>query len=390
MESLCGRGGAEILVCFSVFLKQPLGCFFQSDRSCTRTLFLFFFVENDIIETDERNEKGGIPLANKETIQEIVLVIIGNLVLALGVTVFILPNDVLTGGLTGIAVALEPVIHVEPTLVINVMTVALFFVGWLFLGRRFALKTLVSTICYPLFLSLLAWVVDTQFPENYFIMDRYLATIYGGILMGCGVGLIFRCGASSGGMDIPPLVLHKFTHIPLATLVLITDTLTVLLGVATYGFQAALVGIISVFLSSVAIDKMLTLGAACAPGQTAVNYERLRNGVLHHIAKLVWVKLAHSTQPCQAAGLAAVGRNVRDEHGRLPAQRRDLPGRQPVGRIAADIGMIQPLFYGQVQNHRSKFTSPRIPPQQPDRMHEGPGEGKGSVLMFHDDLVFTL
>ena len=200
-------------------------------------------------------------MANKETIQEIVLVIIGNLVLALGVTGFILPNDVLTGGLTGIAVALEPVIHVEPTLVINVMTVALFFVGWLFLGKRFALKTLVSTICYPLFLSLLAWVVDTQFPENYFIMDRYLATIYGGILMGCGVGLIFRCGASSGGMDIPPLVLHKFTHIPLATLVLITDTLTVLLGVATYGFQAALVGIISVFLSSVAIDKMLTLGA---------------------------------------------------------------------------------------------------------------------------------
>ena len=109
MESLCGRGGAEILVCFSVFLKQPLGCFFQSDPSCTRTLFLFFFVENDIIETDERNEKGGIPLANKETIQEIVLVIIGNLVLALGVTVFILPNDVLTGGLTGIAVAPAPV-----------------------------------------------------------------------------------------------------------------------------------------------------------------------------------------------------------------------------------------------------------------------------------------
>ena len=128
--------------------------------------------------------------------------------------------------------------------------------------------------------------------------------------------------------------------------------------------------------------------AVCAPGQTAVNYERLRNGVLHHIAKLVWVKLAHSTQPCQVAGLAAVGRNVRDEHGRLPAQRRDLPGRQPVGRIAADIGMIQPLFYGQVQNHRSKFTSPRIPPQQPDRMREGPGEGKGSVLMFHGDSIY--
>ena len=78
-------------------------------------------------------------------------------------------------------------------------------------------------------------------------MDRYLATIYGGIFMGCGVGLIFRFGASSGGMDIPPLVAHKYTHLPLATLVLITDALTVLLGIATYGFQAALVGILSVF-----------------------------------------------------------------------------------------------------------------------------------------------
>lgn len=128
--------------------------------------------------------------------------------------------------------------------------------------------------------------------------------------------------------------------------------------------------------------------AVCAPGQTAVNYERLRNGVLHHIAKLVWVKLAHSTQPCQAAGLAAVGRNVRDEHGRPPAQRRDLPGRQPVGRIAADIGMIQSLFYGQVQNHRSKFTSPRIPPQQPDRMREGPR--KGEVVFFGVSYVLGL
>src|SRR5699024_9646669 len=95
----------------------------------------------------------------------------------------------------------------------------------------------------------------------YFVMDKYLATIYGGILMGCGVGLIFRCGASSGGMDIPPLVLHKYTRLPLSTLVMIIDALTVMLGIATYGLQAALIGIISVFVSSVAIDKMLTLGA---------------------------------------------------------------------------------------------------------------------------------
>ena len=79
--------------------------------------------------------------------------------------------------------------------------------------------------------------------------------------VGCGVGLVFRCGASTGGMDIPPLIVHRFTHLPLSTLVLITDALTVGLGVATYGLQAALMGIISVFVSSVAIDRTLTLGA---------------------------------------------------------------------------------------------------------------------------------
>lgn len=197
----------------------------------------------------------------KKDITETLLVMAGNMILALGVTVFVLPNDVLTGGLTGIAVALEPVIHIEPTLVINVMTIVLFFVGAAFLGKKFAVKTLLSTVFYPLSLSVFSWIVATQFPENYFVMDKYLATIYGGILMGCGVGLIFRCGASSGGMDIPPLVLHKYIRLPLSTLVMITDALTVMLGIATYGLQAALIGIISVFVSSVAIDKMLTLGA---------------------------------------------------------------------------------------------------------------------------------
>ena len=100
----------------------------------------------------------------KKDITETLLVMAGNMILALGVTVFVLPNDVLTGGLTGIAVALEPVIHIEPTLVINVMTIVLFFVGTAFLGKKFAVKTLLSTVFYPLSLSVFSWIVATQFP----------------------------------------------------------------------------------------------------------------------------------------------------------------------------------------------------------------------------------
>ena len=107
--------------------------------------------------------------------------------------------------------------------------------------------------------------------------------------------------------------------------------------------------------------------AVYAPGQTAVNYERLRNGVLHHIAKLVWVKLAHSTQPCQAAGLAAVGRNVRDEHGRPPAQRRDLPGRQPVGPYSCryrhdTTAVLWPGTEPSFKIHLPPYTAPTAGP----------------------------
>lgn len=91
-------------------------------------------------------------------------------------------------------------------------------------------------------------------------MDKYLATIYGGALMGIGVGCVFRTGASTGGMDIPPLIINKYTHIPLPTLVLIVDALTVLLGAAVYGLQAALTGILSVWVSSYMINKTMMIG----------------------------------------------------------------------------------------------------------------------------------
>ena len=167
-------------------------------------------------------------LSNKELVQDTLWILAGNIALAMGVAWFILPNDVLTGGLAGVAIALEPLIHLNPELVINVLTVVLFLAGSLVLGKKFAAKTILSTICYPLLLTLLSYLAKHVIAPDTFIMDKYLATIYGGALMGIGVGCVFRTGASTGGMDIPPLIINKYTHIPLPTLVLIVDALTVL------------------------------------------------------------------------------------------------------------------------------------------------------------------
>lgn len=191
----------------------------------------------------------------KEQLIDGLLIVAGNALLAIGVGVFVLPIHLLSGGVAGIAVALEPWTHVDPSVMINVLTIALFLIGALLLGKKFAVNTVVSTILYPLFLT----VITTHFNEQV-TTSLLLSAVYAGVLCGMGIGLVFRSGASTGGMDIPPLIINKFTGIPLPTLVMITDGLTVCLGMATYGLEAALIGLISVYLTGLMIDKVLTIG----------------------------------------------------------------------------------------------------------------------------------
>lgn len=190
----------------------------------------------------------------KQKGKDIVWVAAGNAVLALAVSMFILPYDILSGGVAGIAVALQPLIPLPVTLMVNILVVGLFVIGACFLGKDFAMKTILSSLIYPVFLTFFSGRVPVL------DLDPILASLYGGLLGGMGVGMALRTGASTGGMDIPPLIVHKLTHIEIAKLVLVTDALTVLLGAFTYGLEAVLVGFVSVWASSIAIDKVLMFG----------------------------------------------------------------------------------------------------------------------------------
>lgn len=192
----------------------------------------------------------------KENIISIFMVVAGNFVIAAGVALFIFPLNILSGGVAGIAVAIEPIFHLDKTFVVNALTIGLYIVGAFTLGKKFALKTMISTIIYPFFItsmtSLLKDVVITTNP--------LLGSLYGGICIGIGIGLVYRVGGSTGGMDIPPLVINKYTGIPLPTLVMCVDGLTVILGASTYGVEAAMIGLISVWICGQMIDKVITLG----------------------------------------------------------------------------------------------------------------------------------
>lgn len=204
----------------------------------------------------------------KETLVDIVMVVLGNLLLAIAVHTFILPYEILSGGVAGIAVALAKITGFRSEIIISVLIWVLFGLGAFFLGRKFTVHTISSSILYPLFLNLL----NTQ-PIQVSI-DPILASLYGGLVAGFGVGLVFRTGASTGGMDVPPLIIHKFTQIDLSKLVFAVDLLTVTLGVFVYGIEAVLMGFISVYASAFAIKQVLVFG-----GQEARSVMIITNNV---------------------------------------------------------------------------------------------------------------
>jgi uncharacterized membrane-anchored protein YitT (DUF2179 family) len=204
----------------------------------------------------------------KKNLVDILLVIVGNLMLAIAVHTFILPYEILSGGVAGIAVALAKITGYRSDLIISVLIWLLFGLGAYFLGRKFTIHTISSSILYPLFLNILS----TQ-PIQVSI-DPILASLYGGLVAGFGVGLVFRTGASTGGMDVPPLIIHKFTNIELSKLVLAVDFLTVTLGVFVYGIEAVLMGFISVWASAFAIKQVLVFG-----GQEARSVMIITNSV---------------------------------------------------------------------------------------------------------------
>lgn len=190
----------------------------------------------------------------KNKVLDACFIVIGTFILSMSVEMFIIPYNILSGGVAGIAVAVEPLFHMDKTLLANALTLVLFFVGWAVLGKQFAISTAFSSLLYPIFTTALSWV------DFGITVPAMLASFYAGLLGGIGIGLIMRAGASSGGMDVPPLILHKITGAKISTLVIITDGLTVLLGVISYDLNAALIGLISVFASGAGIRYTLEAG----------------------------------------------------------------------------------------------------------------------------------
>ncbi len=187
---------------------------------------------------------------NRERLVSYLQIAAGCLISAAAYPLFMTPNRIAPGGLTGIAMILNYLTGAPVGVTTLALNVPLFLIGYRTMGRIFAFRSLLATLLFSLLIDLLPLKVVT--------MDPLLATLYGGILLGIGLGLILRGGATTGGTDMVARMVHRrFPAVSVGAFLFAIDFLVVATAGLLIGTSEALYALINIFLSAKMIDVVM-------------------------------------------------------------------------------------------------------------------------------------
>ena len=176
-------------------------------------------------------------------------IILGNALYSLAVALFLEPAGLIAlafGRLTGLSVSGF----------LFLFNMSMLVWGWAVLGKKFALNTLASSVLSPAFLGLFERLLDGRVLTE----DIFLCTIFSGLGIGVALGMVIRAGASTGGMDIPPLVLNKWFHLPVSSTMMVFDFVILAAQAAFSPVRQSLYGVVMAIIYTVVLDKVLMLG----------------------------------------------------------------------------------------------------------------------------------
>ena len=215
-----------------------------------------------------------------QRIIHILMVLLGNLTYALSVKLFLLPADLISCGTTGIGLVVEHFLHIPLSVFIFLFNMVMLTLGWLIIGKKFAMTTLLSSIMYPILLEILNQTMgDVHVTDN-----LLLNAVFAGIGLGGSLGIVIRAGASTGGMDIPPLILKKFFGIPVPMTLWIFDFTIMAAQMFFHTAEDLLYGVILLISISVTLNKALLLGTSKTQVMIISNYhQEVRQAILSRL-----------------------------------------------------------------------------------------------------------
>ena len=195
---------------------------------------------------------------HRQQLLSLLLVLVGNILYTFTVKLFLLPAGLISCGTTGLAMTVNHLTGIPISGFIFVFNIAMLVLGWCLLGRQFALTTVFSSLFYPIALEILNTTLgDVQITQN-----LLLNTLYAGLGLGCSLGMVIRGGASTGGMDIPPLVLKKLLNIPVTVSLWTFDFCIMLSQMTFHPAEDLLYGVLLLMVISFALNKVLLMGTS--------------------------------------------------------------------------------------------------------------------------------
>jgi len=187
------------------------------------------------------------------TLKDYGLIILGGLIQALALRTFLVPALLVSGGISGLSQLLHYTVGWPIGLVTLLANIPLFILGWRYLGGpRFAIRTILTVLSYTILTDILIEITGTTPITD----DILLNTLYGGIVLGVGLGLVYLGRGTSGGTDILARIMNKRLGMSISLSYMITDSLPVLLAGFLFGWEKTMYGLIMIFLSGVAADFM--------------------------------------------------------------------------------------------------------------------------------------
>lgn len=194
-------------------------------------------------------------LLKNEEFKDYILITFASIILALGVVGFFTPNMIITGGTAGLSLLLYYITDLSIGTLIVAVNLPLLIVGWKYLGKMFAIKT-IFTIAI---ISLLIDFFDKVLNLKAFVQDPILGSIFGGIFIGIGLALVIKANASAGGSTIVARIIASKSEIKPSTVIMVIDSLIILSSLFIFDDTArVLYSIVSIYVSSKIIDTILT------------------------------------------------------------------------------------------------------------------------------------
>jgi uncharacterized membrane-anchored protein YitT (DUF2179 family) len=191
--------------------------------------------------------------------KDLLLLTLGIFLMAAGFYYFMVPYNLITGGVGGAAIVLQDVFNISLLLVIYVLNLGFLLIGLVVYGRGFFMKTIYGSLLYPLALTFFV-TLESYTQIIPLTDDLLLAVIFSAVLMGGGFGLVIRHGGTTGGADIPIKLLYDYLKVPFSVAVYIIDGTIVVLGALVFGLEIGMYSVVAVFLIGFISDYVVTGG----------------------------------------------------------------------------------------------------------------------------------